>query len=68
MRELRIAADWRLSADMDKVGSSKIFLEYFSTGKFMKLSLLEWVRCDGSTGRMPAEIVDERMYKRPETS
>ena len=34
----------------------------------MKLSLLEWVRCDGSTGRMPAEIVDERMYKRPETS
>ena len=68
MRELRIAADWRLSADMDKVGSSKMFLEYFSTGKFMKLSLLEWVRCDGSTGRMPAEIVDERMYKRPETS
>ena len=68
MRELRIAADWRLSADMDKVGSSKIFLEYFSTGKFMKLSLLEWVRCDGSTGRMPTEIVDERMYKRPETS
>ncbi|OHV94388.1 hypothetical protein AKG95_28050 [Janthinobacterium lividum] len=68
MRELRIAADWRLSADMDKVGSSKVFLEYFSTGKFMKLSLLEWVRCDGSTGRMPAEIVDERMYKRPETS
>ncbi|MBE3026749.1 DUF3274 domain-containing protein [Janthinobacterium sp. GW458P] len=50
MRELRIAADWRLSEDTDKDGSSKIFLEYFSTGKFMKMSLLAWVNVVAAPG------------------
>ncbi|MGK5062961.1 T6SS effector phospholipase Tle3 domain-containing protein [Janthinobacterium sp. LB3P112] len=68
MRNLRVIADWRLLEDVGKDKPSKSFFEYFSTGKFNQLSLLEWVQCDGSTGRMPAEIVDERMYKRPETS
>ena len=69
MRELRVIADWRLLKELEKKGNSnRIFLEYFKLGLFKKKPLLEWVKSDGSTGRMPTEIVDERMYKRPETS
>ncbi len=68
MRELRVIADWRLLIDLDKNDTNKIFLEYFTFGLFKELPLLDWVRLDGSSGSMPIEIVDERMYKRPETS
>ena len=68
MRQLRIAADWRLLKGLDDSDSQKMFDEYFLWGKFKKLSLLDWVRSDGSKGAMPTEIEDERMYKRPETS
>ncbi|WP_193317170.1 DUF3274 domain-containing protein [Janthinobacterium sp. FT14W] len=68
MRQLRIAADWRLLKGLDDSDSQKIFYEYFLWGKFKKISLLDWVRSCGSTGSMPSEIVDERTYKRPETS
>ena len=69
MRELRVIADWRLLKELEKRGNpNRIFLEYFKLGLFKKKPLLEWVKSDGSTGRMPSEIVDERMYKRPETS
>lgn len=68
MRELRVIADWRLLIDLDKNDTNKIFLEYFTFGLFKELPLLDWVRLDGSSGSMPIDIVDERMYKRPETS
>ena len=68
MLQLRIAADWRLLKGLDDSDSQKMFDEYFLWGKFKKLSLLDWVRSDGSKGAMPTEIEDERMYKRPETS
>ena len=68
MLKLRIAADWRLVEGGDDNQLQMKFAEYFLTGKFNKLSLLEWVCSDGSAGSMPPEIVDERMYKRPETS
>ena len=69
MRELRVIADWRLLKELEKKGNSnRMFHEYFKLGLFKKKSLLEWVQSDGSTGRMPSEIEDERMYKRPETS
>ncbi|WP_161784191.1 effector protein Tle3 domain-containing protein [Janthinobacterium sp. RA13] len=69
MRELRVIADWRLLKELEKRGNSnRIFFEYFKLGLFRKKPLLAWVQSYGSTGRMPSEIVDERMYKRPETS
>ncbi|MGK5077571.1 T6SS effector phospholipase Tle3 domain-containing protein [Janthinobacterium sp. HLX7-2] len=69
MQELRVIADWRLLKELEKRGNSnRIFFEYFKRGLFKKMPLLEWVQSDGSTGGMPSEIVDERMYKRPETS
>ena len=68
MLQLRIAADWRLVEGVDDNQLQMKFAEYFLTGMVKKLSLLEWVCSDGSAGSMPPEIVDERMYKRPETS
>ena len=64
MRNLRVIADWRLLEDVGQEKSSKIFFEYFSSGRFTKLPLLEWVQSHGSTGAMPVEIVDERTYQR----
>ena len=61
MLQLRIAADWRLLKGLDDNDSRKIFYEYFLLGKFKKLSMLDWVRSDGSKGAMPTEIEDERM-------
>lgn len=68
MKKLRIAADWRLLNGLGDNNPQKIFNEYFVSGLFKKLSLLNWVRSGGSTGAMPSEIEDERMYQRPETS
>ncbi|MDI3296813.1 T6SS effector phospholipase Tle3 domain-containing protein [Janthinobacterium tructae] len=68
MLQLRIAADWRLSKGLDESHPNKLFGEYFYTGQFKEIPLLDWVKSDGSAGAMPSEIVDERMYKRPETS
>ncbi|WP_300760007.1 DUF3274 domain-containing protein, partial [Janthinobacterium sp.] len=65
MLQLRIAADWRLLKELDDGDSQKVFDEYIFWGKFKKLLLLDWVRSGGSTGAMPAEIVDERTYQRP---
>ncbi|MGK5044611.1 T6SS effector phospholipase Tle3 domain-containing protein [Janthinobacterium sp. GB4P2] len=68
MLQLRIAADWRLLITGNEMLPLKIFREYFLTGTFKELPLLDWVSSSGSTGSMPSEIVDERVYKRPETS
>ncbi|WP_300759662.1 DUF3274 domain-containing protein [Janthinobacterium sp.] len=63
MQDLRVIADWRLLANVDKADVNKEFFEYFLSGKFKELFLLDWVRSHGSTGAMPVEIVDERTYQ-----
>jgi hypothetical protein len=60
LHALRVAADWRFLKGLDDGDPSKLFVEYFLTGKFNDLSAFDWAHAENSEGRMPDKIVDER--------
>lgn len=61
MHQFRIAADWRFLKGLDDEDSSKVFLDYFLSGKFKGVSAFEWANRPGE-GRMPDKIVDQREH------
>lgn len=59
-KALRVEADWRFSADIDKSNPNKKYGEYFLQGKMNGVTLGEWIAQDNEA-RMPNKIVDERV-------
>jgi hypothetical protein len=49
-------------AGLDEDDTNKVFLEYFSDGKFLGVSTYEWANAQDSEGRLPDKIVDKRQY------
>ena len=65
LRELRVAADWRLLEPLNATDDSAEFFEYYDSGEFKKTSLYKWANAKDSPARKPKSIVDERQNARP---
>ncbi|MDR0243353.1 MAG: DUF3274 domain-containing protein [Burkholderia sp.] len=58
--DLRIEADWRMGDGIPDDSPNKKYTEYFIRGLLDELPMHEWVHAEGSEGKMPDMITDER--------
>lgn len=68
LQTLRIAADWRLLADLPDGNEQKQFKEYFVDGKYKGLLLSKWGSDQNCAAKMPEKIMDERQNQRPQVN